>query len=90
MKNNNIYRYYPKGLDFPYRYAVRNKDMIGYVSEEIDNKTYYHKEDEEIQVEPTYYYIDSYDEELHPIKSQNTHTLKWINESRKNVYLDEN
>jgi len=69
MKNNNVYRYYIKGLDFPYRYTVRNRDMTGYISTEINGKIYYCKENEEIQIEPTYYYIDSYDEELHPIKS---------------------
>ena len=90
MKNNNVYRYYIKGLDFPYRYTVRNRDMTGYISTEINGKIYYCKENEEIQIEPTYYYIDSYDEELHPIKSQNAHTLRWINENRKKVFLDEN
>ena len=90
MKNNNVYRYYIKGLDFPYRYTVRNRDMTGYISTEINGKIYYRKENEEIQIEPTYYYIDSYDEELHPIKSQNAHTLRWINENRKKVFLDEN
>lgn len=90
MKNNNIYRYYSKGLDFPYRYSIRNREMTNYLSIQIDNKTYYYQEGTELQTEPTYYYIESYDDELHPIISTKTHTIRWINENRKSIYFNQN